>query len=53
MDLQDHTIIKKHIHEIIEYRAVLSNVLKRRVSIEQAAADWLEKGYAKKHINRG
>ncbi|MFC1729100.1 hypothetical protein ACFL6I_02075 [candidate division KSB1 bacterium] len=50
--MKDTAILKKHIHEIIEYRAVLSNVLKRKVTLEQAMADWMEKGYAKKHRHR-
>ncbi len=44
--------IKKHFQEILEYRAVLSNHLKRKVTFEQAAADWLEKGYFEKSIRR-
>lgn len=41
-------IIQKNLAEILEYRAVLKHDLKRKISLEQAAADWLEKGYAEK-----
>ena len=39
-------LVKKHIPEICTYRTVLSEMLKHPVSMDQAIADWLEKGYA-------
>jgi len=56
MKISDLKIAKQHIDEILKYQAVLSNMLKRKVSIEQAMTDWIEKGYAKQHrkkVNKG
>ena len=41
-------IIKEHIPEIREYREVLSRLFKYKVSLNQAIADWFEKGFHKK-----
>ncbi|MFC1477303.1 hypothetical protein ACFL6L_02440 [candidate division KSB1 bacterium] len=49
MKITEKSLVKEHIHEIIKYRAVLSNALKKRVTLEQAAADWFEKGFADKY----
>ena len=40
-------IVKEHISEIREYREVLSNLFKYRVSFNQAIADWFEKEFYK------
>jgi len=52
MKKKHHTLIRKHLDEILEYRAVLSHSLKRKVTLEQAMTDWLEKGYAEKSYRR-
>jgi len=46
MDTRDLEIAKEHIDEILEYQAVLSYMLKRKITVKQAIADWIEKGYA-------
>jgi len=38
-------IARENLHSIIKYKAVLSKLLKKPVSLEQAMADWLEQGY--------
>lgn len=48
MTSNEKEIIKKHLSEIIKYQAVLSNILKRKVTVEQAIADWIEKGFHNK-----
>lgn len=56
MKTSDLKIAKRHMTEILEYQAVLSHMLKRKISIEQAMTDWIEKGYAKQHrkkVNKG
>lgn len=49
----DDKIALEHIKEILDYQAVLSSLLRRKVSIEQAKADWFEKGYAEKYTPYG
>ena len=49
MEISDLEIAKKHMDEILEYQAVLSHMLKRKISIEQTIADWIEKGYAEQY----
>ena len=39
--------------EILEYRAVLSYMLRRKVSVQQAMTDWIEKGYANRYRKKG
>ena len=46
-------VIKEQISEIREYREVLSKLVKSRVSLNQAIADWLEKGFHKTFIKNG
>ena len=47
MTPEQFQIIKEQISEIREYREVLSRLFKSRVSLNQAIADWLEKGFHK------
>jgi len=47
MTLEQLKIVKEHISEIREYREVLSNLFKYRVSFNQAIADWFEKEFYK------
>ena len=49
MKKQDVEIAKQHMDEILEYRAVLSYMLKRKITIEQAMADWIDKGYVNRY----
>jgi len=49
MNSKELNLAKQYLTEILEYRAVLSHVLKRKVTVEQAMIDWIEKGYAQKH----
>jgi len=49
METSDLKIAKTHMDEILEYQAVLSYMLKRKISIEQAMIDWIEKGYAQQY----
>jgi len=48
MNSKNSAIMKQHIGEILEYQSVLSIILKRKVTIDQAMADWLENVYHKK-----
>jgi len=52
METSDLEIAKRHMDEILEYQAVLSHMLKRKISIEQAMTDWIEKGYAKQYSKK-
>jgi len=52
MKNKEKNLAMKHIDEILNYQVVLSNVLRRKVTIEQAMADWIEKGFAKKYLSR-
>ena len=47
MTPEQFQIIKEQISEIREYREVLSRLFKSRVSLNQAIADWFEKGFHK------
>lgn len=49
METSDLKIARKHMDEILEYQAVLSHMLKRKISTEQAMIDWIEKGYAQQY----
>ncbi len=48
MDTRDFEIAKNHMDEILEYRTVLAHILKRKVTINQAITDWIEKDYINK-----
>jgi len=50
MKIREENLAMKHIDEILNYQAVLSNLLRRKVTIEQAMADWIDKGFAKKYM---
>ena len=52
MNNREKNLAKKHIDEILNYQAVLSNLLRRKVSVEQAMTDWIEKGFAKKYMTQ-
>ncbi len=52
MARKDNRLLKENMGEILDYQVVLSNMLKRKVSIEQAYADWIEKGYSNKYKRR-
>ena len=52
MNEKDIEIASKHMNEILEYQAVLSHIMKRKVSIKQTIADWIEKGHINKYRNR-
>ncbi|MCP4724438.1 MAG: hypothetical protein GY863_05365 [bacterium] len=53
MTEKDNKILRKHFDEILDYQAVLSKMLKKKVSLNQAVTDWIEQGYSssyrKKH----
>ena len=49
MTKEELRIVKEQISEIREYREVLSRLFKYRVSLDQAIADWFEKGFHKKY----
>jgi hypothetical protein len=49
MEPTDLKIAQEHIDEIFEYQAVLSYMLRRKISVKQAIADWIEKGYAERY----
>ena len=49
MNSDELKIVKEQISEIKEYREVLSTLFKRRVSLDQAIADWFERGFHIRH----
>lgn len=52
MNTKDIEIASKHMDEILEYPAVLSYMMKRKITIRQTIADWIEKGHINKYRNR-
>ena len=52
MNAKEIEIASKHMNEILEYQAVLSHMMKRKISIRQTIADWIEKGHINKYQNK-
>ena len=46
-------LVKERISEIMEYREVLSRLYKYQISLNQAIADWFEKGFHEKLSKSG
>lgn len=40
-----HRLVQERIGEICHYRKILSRLVKHPVTLEQAIADWFERGY--------
>ncbi len=49
MNTTQHKLVKEHISEINEYKEVLIRLFKQPVTLDQAIADWFEKGFHKKY----
>jgi hypothetical protein len=49
MTEKDNKILRKHIDEILDYQVVLSKMLKKKVSLDQAVTDWIAQGYSTNH----
>jgi len=50
MNSKQLRVIQEQISEIKEYREVLARLFKHRISLDQAIADWFEKGFHKRYL---